>query len=149
MQTRLARTVQQLTAEIALLDLQAQLCAVEPVLALVAENPDSAGRVEELLVQFRVLTADAEGLGQLRVAAVGHLAERLLETYAFEVHGDRCGLVALVLRAHELIRLLLEDARRQLEGRPAASLDGAIEALTDQIANLGWRYGWMRDPVIH
>lgn len=138
-----------LALEVGLLDLRAQLRTLERSIDSIADARLHPDALEVHLFQLHKLAGDAGAIGQSRIAAVAQLAQRLMETSALTPDAEAIDVVALLLRALELIGILLEDARRQLEGRMPAALDDAIAALAEHVGALAARYGWGHTIVLH
>jgi hypothetical protein len=146
---QLSATSRRLVLDLALLDLLDRLRVASDGLAALVDDIGDAAVVERWLGECGALTADAECLGHRRLALVGHAAQRLLEACALARGAGVVDLVALVVRANELMTLLVHDARRQLDGHAPAALHGAVEVFIEHAAAVVSRHGSPPPRLVH
>jgi two-component system chemotaxis sensor kinase CheA len=112
------------------------LGTIEAALLSLEERPGDVGLLNDIFRPFHTIKGNAGALGIVSVQDVAHRVENLLDLARSGRHQVGATEVDLVLRAVDVLTLMITDIGRRLKGQPAADLDGVARALVENVEHV-------------
>jgi two-component system chemotaxis sensor kinase CheA len=109
------------------------LGTIESKLLALEEHPGDNGLLNDIFRPFHTIKGNAGALGLLGVQAVAHTVETLLDLARSGRYRIGQTEVDLVLRAVDVLTLMINDIGRRLEGAPPAALGDAAASLVESV----------------
>ena len=109
------------------------LGTIESKLLALEERPGDNGLLNDIFRPFHTIKGNAGALGLLGVQAVAHTVETLLDLARSGRYRIGRTEVDLVLRAVDVLTLMINDIGRRLEGAPPAALGDAAASLVESV----------------
>ena len=124
--------------DLTLREMMAHLNVIDASIGSVARRLEShgPGAALEVLDRLDVLACSAARLRIREVSGVTHALEALILTSQAKKISDVHEVDASLRHGVDVLMLLTHDARRRLEGYPAADLSGPVDALFERIQRL-------------
>ena len=109
------------------------LGTIESKLLALEERPGDTGLLNDIFRPFHTIKGNAGALGLLGVQRVAHTVETLLDLARSGRHRIGPTEVDLVLRAVDVLTLMVNDIGRRLEGAQPAALGDAAASLVESV----------------
>ena len=109
------------------------LGTIENKLLALEAHPDDSGLLNDIFRPFHTIKGNAGALGLHGVQAVAHKVETLLDLARSGRHRIARNEVDLVLRAVDVLTLMINDIGRRLEGASPAALGDAAASLMESV----------------
>ena len=112
------------------------LGTIESKLLALEERPGDTGLLNDIFRPFHTIKGNAGALGLLGVQRVAHTVETLLDLARSGRHRIGPTEVDLVLRAVDVLTLMVNDIGRRLEGAQPAALGDAAASLVESVTRV-------------
>jgi two-component system chemotaxis sensor kinase CheA len=109
------------------------LGTIEAALLELDEKPGDVGLLNDIFRPFHTVKGNAGALGLISVQEVAHRVENLLDLARSGRHRMGSTEVDLVLRAVDVLTLMISDINKRLKGHPAADLAATAHALIENV----------------
>jgi chemotaxis protein histidine kinase CheA len=117
--------------------MMAELVALDRVIVVLECGASDADVLGTVAARLRTVAQSGAATGQRSVEELAREAERLIVAYMRQPSACGADEADLVRHVVDVLSLLTLAARRSHDARPAASLDGAVQAARDRM-----RYAW-------
>lgn len=121
------------TAELFVSEALDHLATIEGALLELDQRPGDASLLNDIFRPFHTIKGNAGALGLSAIEAVAHRVESLLDLARSGTRTFVAGDVDIVLRAVDLLTLMIRDVAGQLNGQPAAQVAAAAQGLMGQV----------------
>jgi two-component system chemotaxis sensor kinase CheA len=109
------------------------LGTIEAALLALEDRPDDVGLLNDIFRPFHTIKGNAGALGLVSLQEVAHRVENLLDLARSGRHRMGSTEVDLVLRAVDVLTMMITDVNRRLKGHPAADLVSVAHALMENV----------------
>ena len=120
-------------AELFIAEAVDHLGTIEAALLSLEERPDDVGLLNDIFRPFHTVKGNAGALGLVSIQEVAHRVENLLDLARSGKHRMTATEVDLVLRAVDVLMLMIGDVSKRLQGHPPAALGDTAHALIEQV----------------
>jgi two-component system, chemotaxis family, sensor kinase CheA len=120
-------------AELFIAEALDHLGTIEAALLALDDRPDDVGLLNDIFRPFHTVKGNSGALGLISLQEVAHRVENLLDLARSGRHRMGATEIDLVLRAVDVLTLMITDVGRRLKGHPAADLSATAHALMENV----------------
>jgi two-component system, chemotaxis family, sensor kinase CheA len=120
-------------AELFIAEALDHLGTIEAALLELDDRPGDVGLLNDIFRPFHTVKGNSGALGLISIQEVAHRVENLLDLARSGRHRMGATEIDLVLRAVDVLTLMINDVSRRLKGHPAADLSATAHALMESV----------------